>query len=148
MKKFMEEIMKGLSHATHEEEMCTTAVQLAQAANVDPNDIRYWGRAEFLQRKSNGQTPYPLSQLPKARLMGVFAKRLHMDADNASRIADQLISRYSGRADSYDVLTSLARVIDTRIEEFVNAIVETGFLKNIEELLTEQAESNNGGPPC
>ena len=139
--------MEQLPYTTLEEHVFTSAVQLARAANVDPKDVRYWGREEFLERKTNGQTPYPISQLPKARLMGVFAKRLHMDAGNASRLADQLISRYSGRTDSYDVLTSLASAIDTRIEEFVNAIVETGFLSEIKKLLNGQEDSKNGGPP-
>lgn len=119
----------------HGGEVAITAVELARMASVTAADIHYWGKSKYLAKRDGGSSPFPLSQLPKAQLMGIFAKQLHMDAGNASKLAEQLLPVYAGRPDVVAALKTLAEVVESRIDGLARLLVETDLVPQLAELL-------------
>jgi DNA-binding transcriptional MerR regulator len=112
-----------------------TAVELARLAGVAPKDIHYWGKSEYLEKRRNGSSSFPLSQVPKAQLMGIFAKQLHMDAATASKLAEQLLPLYATKPDVVAALKTLAAVVDSRIDALARVLMETDFAPMLQKLL-------------
>jgi hypothetical protein len=118
----------------HGGEVAITAVELARMASVTAADIHYWGKSNYLSKRT-GSSPFPLSQLPKAQLMGIFAKQLHMDAGNASKLAEQLLPVYARRPDVVAALKTLAEVVESRIDGLARLLVETDLVPQLSKIL-------------
>jgi hypothetical protein len=131
--------------STYEGDVAISAVELARMARVTPADVHYWGRSRYLEKRRNGSSAYPLSQIPKALLMGILVKQLHMDAGNASKLADQLVPVYANRPDSAEAIRTLALAVERKIEALVCLLMDTGFVEQIGDLLKK--ENRNGGGP-
>ena len=115
-----------------------SAAQLAGLANVLPRDIQYWGRLGYLSTGEEEGQRCELRQLPKARLMALFTKRLQMKAKKASELADDLLRVYRGKADELNATIALVQALETRITEFVDLIVELDLVPRIAELLRKE----------
>ena len=119
-----------------------SAAQLAGLAKVLPQDIQYWGRLGYL---STGTEPddarYQLSQLPKARLMALFTKRLQIKAKKASELSDDLLRLYENKPDGFEATIALVQALETRITEFVSLIVDLDLVSKIAEILREEKMS-------
>jgi len=77
--------------------------------------------------------------------MGILVKQLHMDAGNASKLADQLVPVYANRPDSAEAIRTLALAVERKIEALVCLLMDTGFVEQIGDLLKK--ENRNGGGP-
>jgi hypothetical protein len=108
-------------------------------AGVTAADIHYWGKSEYLAKRT-GSSPFPLSQLPKAQLMGIFAKQLHMDAGNASKLAEQLLPVYASRPDVVAALRALAELVESRIDGLARLLVETDLVPQLAGLLNVEPQ--------
>jgi len=126
-------------------DVAITAVELARMARVTPADVHYWGRSGYLEKRKNGSSPFPLSQLPKALVMGIFAKQLHMDAENASRLAEKLLPVYAKRPDYVEAIRTLALAVERQTEALARLLLDTGFVAKIGDLLKNE-DRNGGGP--
>ena len=128
-----------VSHGSpHERDLAITAVELARMAGVTPADIHYWGKSEYLKRMKNGSSPYPATQIPKAQLMGIFAKQLHMDAASSSRLAEQLLPVYAAHPNVVEALETLAEVVEQRIEGLARLLMETDLVAQLAKLLERE----------
>ena len=67
--------------------------------------------------------------------MGIFAKQLHMDAANASKLAEQLLPIYANRPDVVAALKTLAAVVESRIDALARLLVETDLAPRLAGLL-------------
>jgi hypothetical protein len=116
-----------------------SAAQLAGLANVRLQDIQYWGRKGYL---SSGQdcngSQYQLSQLPKAQLMALFAKRLQMNAEKASQIAEDLLRLYENKPDAFKATIAMVEALESKISDFVSMIVDLNLVPRIGEMLEEE----------
>jgi len=125
----------SVSHGSpYGNDAAVNAVELARMAGVTAADIHYWGKSEYLAKRT-GSSPFPLSQLPKAQLMGIFAKQLHMDAGNASKLAEQLLPVYARRPDVVAALKTLAEVVESRIDGLARLLVETDLVPQLSKIL-------------
>lgn len=115
-----------------------SAVQLAKLAGVKPSDIHYWGRFGYLARRKSRGAPYPLDQLPKAQLMGLFAKRLDMRAEKAAQFADQILPLLTDQIVDFQAIRSLFVALDSHIAELIALLVNEGVLSKIQLLLEEK----------
>ena len=112
-----------------------TAVEMARLAGVGASDIHYWGKSKYLQRRGSGSSSFPLSEVPKAQLMGIFAKQLHMDAGEASRLAEQLLPLYATKPDVIAALGTLAAAVQSRIDALAGILLESDLIPELERLL-------------
>jgi hypothetical protein len=103
-------------------------------AGVAPGDVHYWGKSDYLEKRKNGASSFPLSQLPKAQLMGILVRQLHMDAANASRLAQQLLPVYEKRPDVIGALEALADAVESRIDDLAQLLMETDLLPQLAKL--------------
>jgi hypothetical protein len=67
--------------------------------------------------------------------MGIFAKQLHMDAGNASKLAEQLLPVYARRPDVVAALKTLAEVVESRIDGLARLLVETDLVPQLSKIL-------------
>ena len=119
--------------------MFLSAAQLASLANVRPQDIQYWGRKEYLSEGGEaGGLQYQLSQLPKAQLMALFAKRLQMKSKKASDLADDLLRLYEDRPDAFKATIAMVQALESRITEFVSMILDLGLVGQIGDMLAKE----------
>ena len=121
-----------------------TAVEMARLARVTPADIHYWGKSGYLEKRPGGSSAFPLSQVPKAQLMGIFAKQLCMDTGEASRLAEQLLPLYEQKPDIVTALRTLATAVQSRIGALAEVLVDSGVVSTIDQLL--QTEPSEEGP--
>jgi hypothetical protein len=117
-----------------------TAAELARIAGVTPADVHYWGKNGHLEKRKNVSSPYPLNQVPKAQLMGIFAKQLHMDATSAAGLAEQLLPLYAKHPDIVEGLRTLAEVVENRIEGLAHMLLETDLVPNLAKLLEKEKQ--------
>ena len=116
-----------------------SAAQLAGLANVRVQDIQYWERKNYLSTAKDPDGPqYQLSQLPKAQLMALFAKRLQMKASKASELANDLLRLYEDNPDAFKATVAMVEVLESRITEFVSMIVDLGLVSRIGDLLAKE----------
>jgi hypothetical protein len=113
-------------------------------AGVTAADIHYWGKSKYLAKRATSSSPFPLSQLPKAQLMGIFAKQLHMDAANASKLAEQLLPVYDTRPDVVGALRTLAQLVESRIDGLARLLVETDLVPQLAKLLESNDQEEKG----
>jgi len=118
--------------------------EFARLAGVEAADIHYWGKSKYLKKREGGSSPFPLSELPKAQLMGIFAKQLHMDAANASRLAEQLLPLYASNPDLVPALGILAGVIESRIDGLGRLLIETDLVPQLARLLEAKQQEEEG----
>jgi len=130
---------------SYERDIGITAVELARMAKVSPADIHYWGKNGHLEKQESGSSSYPLAQVPKAQLMGIFAKRLHMDAASSSKLADQLLPMYERQPDIVERFRILADVVGNRIDGLARMLMETDLVPSLAKLL-EQANQEEDEP--
>jgi DNA-binding transcriptional MerR regulator len=112
-----------------------SAVQLARLANVRPQDIRYWAKRGYLGAGELEEGTYELGQLPKARLMALFTKRLEMNAGKSSQLADEFLRRYEDRPDAFTAMIAVVQALDTRITDFVKIALDIGLVSKIGKML-------------
>jgi hypothetical protein len=116
-----------------------SAAQLAGLANVRLQDIQYWGRKKYLSTGEETDEPqYQLSQLPKAQLMALFAKRLQMKSEKASQIADDLLRLYKDKPGAFRATIAMVELLESRITEFVSMIVDMDLVSHMGDLLTKE----------
>lgn len=115
-----------------------SAVQLARLANVRPQDIRYWGKKGYLGAGELEGESYELGQLPKARLMALFTKRLEMNAGKSSELADDFLRLYEDRPDAFTAMIAVVQALDTRITEFVKLVLDLDMVSKIGKMLEKE----------
>ena len=120
-----------------------TAAELARMAGVTAADVHYWGKNGHLEKRNNVSSPYPLAQVPKAQLMGIFAKQLHMDAVSAAGLAEQLLPLYAKQPDIVAALRILAEVIENRIDGLAHMLLETDLAPNLAKLLEKKNQEED-----
>lgn len=130
-----------------DDDVSLSATQLAKLAGVQPNDLAYWGRAGFLdvkgeKRDENKEVDdegraFSLGQLPKAKLLGLFAKRLQIKASRASEIADELLEHYRTEPEKFAATVSMVQLLETKITAFIDLLVERDLVPLMEELMKE-----------
>ena len=128
-----------MNPASRMKDVFVSAVQLAKLAGVKPSDIHYWGRFGYLARRENRGAPYPLDQLPKAQLLGLFTRRLSMRAEKAAQLADQLMRLYPDHPDIGGAAIDLLKAIEIRIDEVASLLVEANLTNKIHELAVKEA---------
>jgi hypothetical protein len=124
-------------------DVAITAVEMARSAGVTPDDVRYWGRAGLVKKRRGGLSLFPVSEIPKVQLMGIFAKQLHMDAATAARLSDRLLPLYADRPDVVECLENLAEAVDSHIEELAEELLESGRSLGLHALLGPATEKEN-----
>ena len=139
MRSLTREPSESVPHGNpYERDVGITAVELARMAGVTPADVRYWGKNKHLEKQKNGSSSYPLSQVPKAQLMGIFAKQLHMDAAKASMLAEQLLPMYAKHPDIVGALKTLAEVVENRIDGLAHLLMDTDLVPQLAKLLEQE----------
>jgi len=124
-------------------DVAITAVEMARSAGVTPDDVRYWGRAGLVKKRRGGLSLFPVSEIPKVQLMGIFAKRLHMDAATAARLSDRLLPLYADRPDVVERLESLAEAVDSHIEELAERLLESDRSLGLQSLTDPATEKED-----
>ena len=119
-------------------EAALTAVELARLSGAVPTDISYWGKAGYLKKRLHSSSPFPISQLPKAKMMVLLAKRLQIKAKKASELADEFLRPYQDRPDAFTAMVAVVQALDTKITQFVDLILELDLVARIREIVGEE----------
>ena len=117
-----------------EAEAAVTAVELARLSGAVPADIHYWGKKGYLEKKG-GLSSFPVSQLPKAKMMVLLAGRLQIRPKKASELSDEFLLPYQNRPDAFTAMVAVVEALDTRITQFVDLVLELHLVERIRKIV-------------
>ena len=115
-------------------DMPVSARYLAHQSGVRPDTIHYWARKGFIRTRGDGsKTPYYLSDLRKVQLMNEIISNLKLEAQDASELADRILSLLQERPDQYETAIALVQMFTKSLDVLTELLTQLGFneaLKN------------------
>jgi hypothetical protein len=142
-------LSQDLLDVRKQREVFVSAQDVGDFAGVEKAQVLYWGRAGFLPRRAAGYHQYPLSAVPKTKLMGLLTNEIGLEAARASQLADSLLGWIKERPQAVDALLTFLRALYVNFEEVMTHLDKSGFGKELLQLgLSGSAETEEESTEC
>jgi len=122
-----------------------SAKELARTAGATKPQVIYWAKAGYLERREEGYYMFPLSQVPKAKIMGILTNSVGLDAERASKLSTRLLARFDDAPDAAKAVLVFLDALSDHLEEVIDLMIGTKFHEALlESLVTSDEEDKEG----
>jgi hypothetical protein len=119
-----------------------SAKELARTAGATKPQVIYWAKAGYLERREDGYYMFPLSQVPKAKVMGILTNSVGLDAERASRLSTRLLARFDDAPDAAKAVLVFLDALSDHLDEVMDLMIGTEFHKAVLESLVASDEGS------
>lgn len=120
-----------------------SAQDIADIAGVTKAQVNYWGKAGFLPHRPSGYHQFPVTAVPKARMMRLLASEIGLEAAKASVLADKLLAWGEKSPESVDALVEFLRALYVDFDDVIARLEESGFGEELRQLGLERSEESS-----
>ena len=124
--------------------MFLSAKELARASGARKPQLIYWAKADYLDSHDNGYYMFPMSQVPKARVMAVLVNKVGMDAERAAKLSTKLLDRHADDPDVAEAVLVFLDALYDRFDDVMRLMIGTKFHKA---LLHSLVKADEGSEP-
>jgi|GEM_PF-2282573 hypothetical protein len=121
--------------------MFLSARELARVSGATKPQLAYWSKAKYLERRAADSYEFPLSQVPKARVMSVLVNKVGMDAEKAFKLSKKFLERYHDAPDAAKAVLAFLNALYVRFDDIIDLMSETKFQQEV--LATLAPEEND-----
>jgi len=125
---------QGLLYVREYRKAYISAQDIADIAGASKSQVLYWGRTKYIPRRTTGYNQYPISAVPKAKLMALLTNEIGIESSKASQLADSLLSWIEERPGVVDALLTFLRALYGDFEKVMTHLEESGFGKELLQL--------------
>lgn len=112
------------------------AEQMAKLTGVSRDQLYYWGKAGYILKKNSGKNQFPLSQLPKARIMNLLVNEIGLDPKMASTLADAILKADQKPTEAeVEAVLKLLKAISKIFVAIVEAFKKRGETERLREII-------------
>ena len=111
--------------------MFLSARELARVSGATKPQLAYWSKAKYLERRAADSYEFPLSQVPKARVMSVLVNKVGMDAEKAFKLSKKFLERYNDAPDASKAVLALLDALYIRFDDVIDLMGGTKFQQDV-----------------
>ena len=119
-----------------------SARDFARAAGARKPQVLYWAKAQYIVRREHGDYVFPLSELPKAKVMGVLVNQVGLEPGKASSLAGRLLKWFENSPDTAKAVLVFLDALYERFDDVMRLMKGTSFDCEVLDSLSTGREKN------
>jgi len=119
-----------------------SARDFARAAGARKPQVLYWAKANYISRREHGDYVFPLSELPKAKVMSVLVNQVGLDPGKASSLAARLLEWFDDSPDTAKAVLVFLDALYERFDDVMRLMQGTRFDCEVLDSLSTASKEN------
>ena len=108
-----------------------SAQELARTVGATKSQILYWGKAKYLERRTDEYHMFPIQTIAKAKLMSILVNEVGMMPKRSSSLADKLLRRLDSSLDAVETILCFLTLLYECTNQIIDFVASDDDLRNM-----------------